>query len=33
MANTAILVARQEVEVDFGHGLFKRYIVEEPIEG
>jgi len=31
--NTAILVARQEFEVDFGHGLFKRYIVEEPIGG
>jgi len=31
--NTAILVVRQEVEVDFGHGLRKRYIVEEPITG
>jgi hypothetical protein len=29
--NTAVLVARHEVEVDFGHGLFKRYIVEEPV--
>jgi Family of unknown function (DUF6345) len=29
--NVAQLVARQEVEVDFGHGLLKRYIVEEPI--
>ncbi len=31
--NTAILVARQEVEVDFGQGLYKRYVVEEPIYG
>ena len=31
--NTAVLVARQEVEVDFGHGLLKRYVVEEPIMG
>ena len=31
--NSAILVARQEVEVDLGHGLFKRYVLEEPIVG
>lgn len=29
--NTAVLVVRQEVEVDFGHGLLKRYVVEEPL--
>ena len=29
--NIAVLVARHEVEVDFGHGLFKRYVVEEPV--
>jgi len=29
--DTATLVAREEVEVDFGHGLSKRYVVEVPI--
>lgn len=29
--NSAILVARQEVEVDCGGGFLKRFIVEEPI--
>jgi hypothetical protein len=28
----AVLVARREVELDFGRGLSKRYVVEEPIE-
>jgi hypothetical protein len=31
--NTAVLVVRHEVEVDFGQGLLKRYVVEEPIIG
>ena len=31
--NTAILVARQEIEADLGNGLFKRYVIEEPIAG
>jgi hypothetical protein len=29
----AVLVARREVELDFGRGLSKRYVIEEPIEG
>ncbi|GAA4609296.1 hypothetical protein BJY16_007258 [Actinoplanes octamycinicus] len=29
--NNAVLVARREVEVDFGQGLAKRYVLEEPI--
>jgi hypothetical protein len=29
--NTAVLVARQEIEADFGNGLLKRFVVEEPI--
>ncbi|MEV4415958.1 DUF6345 domain-containing protein [Catellatospora sp. NPDC049609] len=29
----AVLVARREVEIDFGHGLAKRYAIEEPIVG
>jgi Family of unknown function (DUF6345) len=29
--NAAIVVARQEVEVDFGNGLLKRYTMEVPI--
>jgi hypothetical protein len=29
--NEAILVARQEFEVDFGGGYFKRYVVEVPL--
>lgn len=28
----AVLVARREVELDFGRGLSKRYVVEEPID-
>jgi hypothetical protein len=30
--SNAILVARQEVEVDCGGGFCKRFIVEEPIQ-
>jgi hypothetical protein len=29
----AVLVARREVEFDFGRGLAKRYVLEEPITG
>ena len=29
----AVLVARQEVEIDFGQGLAKRYILQEPLPG
>ncbi|WP_309134208.1 DUF6345 domain-containing protein [Cellulomonas sp.] len=29
--DAAVLVARREVEVGFGHGLAKRYVLEEPI--
>jgi hypothetical protein len=28
----AVLVARREVELDFGRGLSKRYVLEEPID-
>jgi hypothetical protein len=28
----AVLVVRREVELDFGHGLAKRYVLQEPIE-
>jgi hypothetical protein len=30
---TAVLVARQTIEVEFGHGLRKRYVVQVPIVG
>jgi hypothetical protein len=31
--NTAVLVARQEVEADCGGGFLKRFVVESPIQG